>query len=334
MGTSDKVAVIIPFFQRERGILLKTVRSALDQRDIEDVRIVVIDDESPILAVEELSGLQQETGERLTIIRQANKGAAGARNKGLDSVPPSTDFIALLDSDDIWTPDHLANAMLAMKRGYDFYFADFYQLGQNVTAFERARRINVNDHPLIAGVEHIREYMGNMVNQIITGNILGTSVIVYDRKNMNEVRFRESFQHTGEEYIFWIDLARRSRKIAFSDLPECRYGAGVNIYSESSWGREKFLSVIVDEVKYRKEIIADYDITDLQREFLEDRIHRLRIDFTAGLIHRMKINRGSIDSAVLRRYLQVDGFYPIMIWPAILRLICERLSLSGKPADA
>lgn len=221
-----------------------------------------------------------------------------------------------------------------MKQGYDFYFADFYQMGQNVTAFERARRIDVNDYPRIANPEPIREYTGNMVNQIITGNILGTSVIVYDGKNMNEVRFRESFRHTGEEYISWIDLARRSRKIAFSDLPECRYGAGVNIYSESSWGQEKFLSVIVDEVKYRKAIIADYDITDLQREFIEDRIRKLRVDFTAGLIHRMKINRGSIDRTVLRRYFEVDRLYPIMMWPAIMRLISEKLSLSGKRADA
>jgi succinoglycan biosynthesis protein ExoW len=190
----------------------------------------------------------------------------------------------------------------------------------------------VADHPLIVGLEHIREYTGNMVNQIITGNILGTSVIVYDRKKISDVRFRENFRHTGEEYIFWIDLARRSRKIAFSDLPECRYGAGVNIYSESSWGQEKFLSVIVDEAKYRKAIIADYDITDTQRKFLEDRLRRLRIDFTAGLIHRMKINRGSIDRAVLRRYAQVDKGYPIMIWPAIFWLIYEKMSPSGKRA--
>lgn len=69
MRGTERIAVIIPFYQRERGILLKTIRSALEQHDIEDVRIVVIDDESPISAVEELSGLQQEAGERLTIIR-------------------------------------------------------------------------------------------------------------------------------------------------------------------------------------------------------------------------------------------------------------------------
>ncbi|HEX5471592.1 MAG TPA: glycosyltransferase family 2 protein [Lacipirellulaceae bacterium] len=331
MHGDDRIAVVIPFYQRERGILIKTVRSALEQQGVKGVHIVVVDDESPVSAVEELSGLQQEAGDRLTIVRQANKGAAGARNTGLDSVPPNTDFIALLDSDDIWTPNHLANAMSAMERGYDFYFSDFYHLGQSVTAFQRARRINVADHPLIAGLEHIREYTGNMVNQIITGNILGTSVIVYDRKNVSDVRFRESFQHTGEEYIFLIDLARRSRKIAFSDLPECRYGAGVNIYS-SSWGQEKFLSVIVDEVKYRKAIMRDYDTTDFQRKLLEDRIRKLRIDFTAGLIHRLKINRGSIDRAVLRRYVQVDKGYPIMIWPAIVRLIYEKMSPSGKRA--
>ena len=329
MSEVGRVAVVIPFYQRTRGILIGTVRSVLEQTGADDPRIVIVDDESPISAREELAGLQLEAGEKLIIVEQANKGAAGARNKGLDSLPSNAEFVAFLDSDDIWTPNHLANALFAMRQGYDFYFSDFYQLGQSVTAFERARRINVKGHPLVAGSDHIHEFQADMVDQILTGNILGTSVIVYNRDKMHDIRFRENFRHTGEEYIFWIDLALRSRKIAFSDLPECRYGAGVNIYSESSWGQEKFLSVIVDEVKYRKEIIADYRITDSQRRYLEDRIRALRCNFTAGLIHRMKINRGSIDGGVLRRYVNVDKSYPIMIWPALFQLVREKFSPSS-----
>lgn len=333
MPDPRNIAVIVPFFQRERGIVINAIRSALGQTGGHDIRIIVVDDGSPVRARDELAGIRQEAGERLVIVEQTNKGEAGARNTGLDNLPPATDIVALLDSDDTWMPDHLANAAFAIGKGYDFYFADFYQLGQTVTAFNRARRINVADHPLLPGSQHVHEYRGDMANQIITGNILGVSVTVYDRHKMDGIRFRESFRHTGVEYLFWMDAALRSRKIAFSDEPECRYGTGVNIYSGATWGEEKFLSVIVDEVKYRKQIMADYPLTEAQRKFLAEKIRSLRANFTAGLIHRMKINRGAIDSKVLRRYLNVDKLYPLAVWPAALRLLGEKFRAKPQPNE-
>ena len=329
MTQAGKIAVVIPFYQRTPGVLAKTIRSVLDQTGVENVLAIVVDDGSPIKARDELARFLPEAGDRLCIVEQVNGGAAAARNTGLDNVPADADAVAFLDSDDIWTVDHLANAMFALNNGFDLYFSDFYQLNQTVTAFNRAGRIKVADHPLIAGSEHIHEYRGDMVDQIITGNILGTSVIVCRREVATAIRFRTYFRHTGEEYLYWIELARRSRKIAFSDKPECRYEAGVNIYSESAWGKEKYLSVIVDDVKYRQIILSEYSPTATQRRFLEDRIRLLRRSFTAGLVHRLL--RGSLDYSLLGRYMKVDKSYPINIWRSVLELLWE--SVSGKSAS-
>jgi len=334
MNSGSGIAVIIPFYQRTPGILIRAVRSVFEQSGVSGFQIIVVDDGSPIPAREELAELGKEARERLVIVEQSNRGAAGARNRGLDSVPPNTEIVAFLDSDDVWTPNHLPNAMFALNQGFDLYFADFHQLGQSVTAFDRARRISTVEHPLIAGSSHVREYRGDMINQVITGNVLGTSVTVYAYSRMRDLRFREDFRHTGEEYLFWLDLALRSRKIAFSDLPECRYGAGVNIYSESEWGQQKYLTIIIDEVKYRRRILSEYRITDAQREFLEDRIRTLRRQFTAGLFHYMRKNRRVVDAVVLRQYAAVDKTYPLTIWPAALRILWDKLAARPKPPAA
>ena len=55
-----------------------------------------------------------------------------------------------------------------------------------------------------------------MVDQIITGNIIGTSTVVYNYKKFRDLRYLQNFKHTGPEYIFWISLAAGSEKIAFS----------------------------------------------------------------------------------------------------------------------
>jgi len=170
-----KVSVITPFYQRTRGLLDKAVRSVLRQKGEFDVRIVIVDDGSPISAREELQELLPQYSQFLDIREQKNAGCYPASNTALDGVSEDTDFVAFLDSDDEWTESHLGHAVGALEKGYDFYFSDFYQLNQQVSAFERGKRIKVGDHKKIHATEPIHEFGGNMFDQIIKGNILGTS---------------------------------------------------------------------------------------------------------------------------------------------------------------
>src|SRR6202040_2082222 len=128
-------------------------------------------------------------------------------------------------------------------------------LGQDVTAFIRGGRMRIEDHPRIHPSEPIYSFSGNMVDQILTGNILGTSVIVYNFRKFPDLRYPEDFRHTGEEYIFWIHLASRSGSIAFSSDPACRYGQGVNTFADSGWGTDKYLTVLHDLIKYKKYLL-------------------------------------------------------------------------------
>jgi succinoglycan biosynthesis protein ExoW len=267
----------------------------------------------------------QEAGGRIILVEQANTGAAGARNKGLDRLPEGTRFVAFLDSDDEWFPDHLANALFALRRGFDFYFADFYQLGQSVSAFARGKRIDVAQHPLLDGSTTIREYRGSMVDQLIGGNIIGTSVTAYAYHKMPDLRYRLGFRHTGEEYLFWMDIAQRTERIAFGDQPECRYGAGVNIYSESAWGHEKYLTVIIDDVKYRRRMLEEFRLTLAQRRILKARIRQLRVGFTLGLLHCMRTEGRLPRGDVMREYLAQDRSYPLMALPIALRAAVNKL---------
>ena len=113
--------VVIPFYQKEPGILRRALASIFNQT-YQDFDIVVVDDESPLPADIELQPLDDVQKSRITVIKQANGGPGGARNTGLDNVPTSTRFVAFLDSDDLWLPDHLKNAHESLTRfGGDCY---------------------------------------------------------------------------------------------------------------------------------------------------------------------------------------------------------------------
>ena len=106
---ANLISVVIPFYSRERGILARSVESALAQKSV-DVEVIVVDDASPISAADELSNIRDE---RLKIIRhQFNTNGGIARNTGIKN--SNGFFIAFLDFDDIWYVNKL-------KKQFDYY---------------------------------------------------------------------------------------------------------------------------------------------------------------------------------------------------------------------
>jgi succinoglycan biosynthesis protein ExoW len=220
-----------------------------------------------------------------------NSGQGAARNKGLDNVRPGTEYVAFLDSDDEWTEDHLSNAVNALDAGHDFYFSDFYQLAQTVSAFTRAKRINPSNHRALAGQTNLHVFESDMFSQIIVGNVLGMSTIVYRVSCAPDLRFREDFRSCGEEYLFWCSLSKRTSRIAFSSNIECTYGPGVNTFSGATFGRDGAIRRVHDEIRYLKAIRLEYACTPQQSRHLRRRIHTMRTDFVRELLHRLARGR-------------------------------------------
>lgn len=301
----DAVAVIIPFYQKRPGILLKAVASALAQRDVAPFTIVIVDDASPVPARTELAALLEQHPDRIRIIEQANAGPAAARNRGLDAVAAETRFVAFLDSDDEWIDSHLSNALSALGSDYDFYFSDHYQLNQTVSAFQRAGRIDPSKHPAIGGSTVLHAYAGDMFDQILSGNIIGTSTVVYRVEKFPKLRFREEYVYAGEDYLFWLDLATRTSKIAFSSLSECRYGEGVNIFAGSGWGTEKSLIRLHYELKFKKALPRLFSLNALQTSTNKKTVKHLRRSFIADLLHRLS-HRKPIERTLLRDQFKID----------------------------
>lgn len=317
------IAVVIPFYQKASGILTKAIVSALGQGDSENVTIIVVDDTSPVPARVELADLIARHPGRIVIIEQPNAGPAAARNRGLDSVPTGTEYVAFLDSDDEWIPTHLGNALTALEHGCDFYFSDFYHLNQTVSAFNRAKRIQVAEHAQIGDSKELHYYSGNMFDQILRGNIIGTSTVVYRFRAFPKLRFRKEFVYAGEDYIFWLELATFTKKIAFSSTCECHYGPGVNVFSGSGWGTEKSLNRLHDEMKYKKALPKIFQLDTIQTQENRETVRTLRRSFVQDLMHRI-VHRRPIDPAILKHQFTVDPQSFFYFLPLALGIVLKR----------
>ena len=111
-------SVVIPAYDRERTIG-RAIESALAQRRAPE-EVLVVDDGSRDRTVAEV---ERFAGVRL--VRQANGGASAARNRGVEEARHP--WIAFLDSDDYWEPEHLArmeSAIFDTGGQAGLYFSD------------------------------------------------------------------------------------------------------------------------------------------------------------------------------------------------------------------
>ncbi len=93
------VSVIIPTFNRG-WVIREAIDSVLNQT-FGSFELIVVDDGSTDNTLDILA----EYKDRITLIKQRNRGVSAARNRGMDAA--SGRFIAFLDSDDLWLPQKL-----------------------------------------------------------------------------------------------------------------------------------------------------------------------------------------------------------------------------------
>lgn len=155
-------AVIIPYFQRKPGMLVDAIRSVLAQEGAGPVTIVVCDDGSPVPADMDLATLEADKREHVILVQQRNRGAGAARNAALDALPQGIEWIAYLDSDDRWEPQHLARSIAALREGYDLCFADALREPQTLTYFQAAK-LDPANHQHIGTLPDLFRFTGDFM---------------------------------------------------------------------------------------------------------------------------------------------------------------------------
>lgn len=117
------VSVIVPAYNAENTIK-ETIDSILNQSNINkyNIEVIVVDDGS----TDHTLHICETFGDKLILIRQDNKGVSFARNKAASIA--KYEWLAFLDSDDIWLPNKLDLQFTEMA-GYDWSITDSFYFG-------------------------------------------------------------------------------------------------------------------------------------------------------------------------------------------------------------
>jgi glycosyltransferase involved in cell wall biosynthesis len=121
MTDSPRVSVVVPAYNSAHWIS-RTIESILAQT-FGSFEAIVIDDGSTD-ALEDVLQPYLRREPRLRVIRQRNRGLAGARNRGVAEA--RAPLVAPLDADDLWHPDFLRDTVAALETSPEAPFAFAY----------------------------------------------------------------------------------------------------------------------------------------------------------------------------------------------------------------
>lgn len=116
----DELTVIIPLYKKSESIK-RAIHSVLNQK-ILPKSIIVVDDGS----MDESSRLirkMQSNHSIIKLIEQKNMGVSSKKNRGV--MESETEFIAFLDTDDEWLPEHTFHLWKVISENKE---ADFYSI--------------------------------------------------------------------------------------------------------------------------------------------------------------------------------------------------------------
>ena len=106
-----RIRVVIPVYNRAYAI--KAALDSVLQQTLEDFEIVVVDDGSTDGSGDVVKRCIAQ-GAKIFLLNAAHGGAAAARNLAIE-YPGDFEFVAFLDSDDLWGSEHLLRACMAFK---------------------------------------------------------------------------------------------------------------------------------------------------------------------------------------------------------------------------
>ncbi len=202
-----KVSIVIPAYNAS-AFIEKAINSVRTQTAEAEFQIIVSDDRSADNTLEIVRAMSETDPRIIAVPNQRAKGPSGARNTALDAA--NGDYIAFLDADDYWLPDHLQSALdfleVNSKMIGVFFNSRIIELetGQVVGDWLSARRSpgRLGEEVLNGGFNLIT---GNLTLALLEESFIHLQSVVLRASVVEGVRFNETIRYS-EDRDFMIRI--------------------------------------------------------------------------------------------------------------------------------
>lgn len=183
----DLVSIVTPVYNAE-PFIERTIRSVMNQT-YQEWEHILVDDCSPDNSEEVIRGLMKEDPRIKYVKLSENQGAAVARNTGIEHADGQ--YIAFIDSDDVWKSHKLENQLNFMKKNeYGFTYTNFEQIS------EGGEMLNPSV-PLPKRLNY---------TALLKNTAIACSTVVINREIIGD--FRMPLVRKGQDTATWLKILR------------------------------------------------------------------------------------------------------------------------------
>ncbi len=187
-----KISVIIPCHNAEQTII-SSLQSVIQQEYRAD-EIIVIDDHSGDKSVD----LIKASGIDVKLVCASVTGASKARNEGIEAA--TGEWLAFLDADDIWYPNHLSRAIQFIKNHKIVGYINHYDWVSPDNKFFTKKKCPVNTEKMAQGIDaYLNLYLKYK-------HFVGMSACLVERKRAETIGGFDPELVRRHDIDFWLRI--------------------------------------------------------------------------------------------------------------------------------
>ena len=184
------ISVITPTYNRAR-FLPAAVASVLSQT-FGDFELIIVDDGSEDNTPDVLKPFFADR--RVRYVYQENQGQSHARNLALKQA--TGDFIAFLDSDDVWARDKLEKQLAVFRANSEVDIVH----GDEAT---------INEQGSVVSLQNMRRYSGRITRYLLADNSVSITTALVRRRCFDEMGGFDTSVGVADDYELWLRFSAR-----------------------------------------------------------------------------------------------------------------------------
>lgn len=260
-------SVVIPLYNKEKNIE-RTINSVLSQT-FSDYEIIVVDDGSTDNGPELV---RSKFGSQVRLVEKANGGVSSARNLGVNRSQGR--WIALLDADDIWCPDHLKSFFYAISKYPDGrLFGGAYNICSSGTLLPPPNRI--------VGEGYVQDYF----RVAKTNTLFWTSAVVINKKVFEKIGGFDERISIGEDLDLWFRVNALYKTVFVNNV--------VAIYNTDAGNR-----AMRKKYDFSKTFFAYLDKYDNSSSSVQKFVCYLRVRYLPYMVYKYSLGKDEYHSLV------------------------------------
>lgn len=294
-------------------MLVDAIESVIGQ-SYKPIQIIVIDDGS-----KDDTAIRVKEFENVEYFYQENKGQAAARNAGLARAKGQ--YIASLDSDDVWDADFLTDAIDAIERfEVDFVFLNWREVSEGeYRPSDLERNRDLQNYYNKAADQWAQLNPRELRTLFLKGCIAPSSAIVARRSSFFS-NWNEKMRIADDWYLMLEMVLMKPCRAAFTPLPYWTK----NIHSSNIYhGRDEF--EIVRDLGLHDEVLICSDF-NAQLAWPEKAILKRRLSAHYFNFGRFTLKREGFSLEVLKPMIRAFALAPVGILAYFFQLSFNHLA--------